>query len=245
MAQPTTRRDELLKLAASMFAERGLRATTVRDIADGAAKRRSSIKHSGDDTVGTIAISGDESAESSRRRAARHDMHARLRRRIGDTHREGVADGITVKLQRVGGITRAALIRDVALRLDMSERQLERRCRPCFGLSPKGVLRRSRFLDMAAAIAVIGMHFVIFIGSTHGIPIGIKRLWNGDWTGARAALKVDLNDTWTWNGTDWERVRTGRTPITAIDHGFSRALGWARSRPLPCRVAACRANPLR
>ena len=31
--------------------------------------------------------------------------------------REGVADGITIKLQRVGGITRAALIRDVAAEL--------------------------------------------------------------------------------------------------------------------------------
>jgi L-alanine-DL-glutamate epimerase-like enolase superfamily enzyme len=32
-------------------------------------------------------------------------------------HRDGVADGITVKLQRVGGITRAVLIRDVAVEL--------------------------------------------------------------------------------------------------------------------------------
>ena len=32
-AGPGTRRDELLELAARMFAERGLRATTVRDIA--------------------------------------------------------------------------------------------------------------------------------------------------------------------------------------------------------------------
>ena len=32
-------------------------------------------------------------------------------------HRDGVADGITVKLQRVGGITRAVLIRDVAAEL--------------------------------------------------------------------------------------------------------------------------------
>ena len=32
-------------------------------------------------------------------------------------HRDGVADGITVKLQRVGGITRAMLIRDVAVEL--------------------------------------------------------------------------------------------------------------------------------
>lgn len=33
--------------------------------------------------------------------------------------REGVADGVTVKLQRVGGITRAALIRDVAVELGL------------------------------------------------------------------------------------------------------------------------------
>jgi L-alanine-DL-glutamate epimerase-like enolase superfamily enzyme len=32
-------------------------------------------------------------------------------------HREGVADGVTIKLQRVGGITRAMLIRDVAVEL--------------------------------------------------------------------------------------------------------------------------------
>ena len=34
-------------------------------------------------------------------------------------HRERVADGITVKLQRVGGITRAMLIRDVAVELGL------------------------------------------------------------------------------------------------------------------------------
>lgn len=45
-----------------------------------------------------------------------------------------------------------ALVRDVASELAMSERQLERRCRPTFGMSPKAVLRRSRFLDMATAM---------------------------------------------------------------------------------------------
>ncbi len=45
-----------------------------------------------------------------------------------------------------------AMIRDVAARLDISDRQLERRCLPAFGISPKAVLRRSRFLDMAAAL---------------------------------------------------------------------------------------------
>lgn len=34
-------------------------------------------------------------------------------------HRDGVADGVTIKLQRVGGITRAALLRDVAVELGL------------------------------------------------------------------------------------------------------------------------------
>lgn len=40
-----TRRDELLALAATMFAERGLRATTVRDIADSAGILSGSLYH--------------------------------------------------------------------------------------------------------------------------------------------------------------------------------------------------------
>jgi AcrR family transcriptional regulator len=42
---PATRRDELLGLAATMFAERGLRATTVRDIADSAGILSGSLYH--------------------------------------------------------------------------------------------------------------------------------------------------------------------------------------------------------
>ncbi|MCX6483158.1 MAG: TetR family transcriptional regulator KstR2 [Mycobacterium sp.] len=42
---PATRRDELLELAAAMFAERGLRATTVRDIADSAGILSGSLYH--------------------------------------------------------------------------------------------------------------------------------------------------------------------------------------------------------
>src|SRR3954467_10079103 len=46
MSSPTpTRRDELLQLAATMFAERGLRATTVRDIADSAGILSGSLYH--------------------------------------------------------------------------------------------------------------------------------------------------------------------------------------------------------
>jgi AcrR family transcriptional regulator len=43
--QPVSRRDELLVLAATMFAERGLRATTVRDIADSAGILSGSLYH--------------------------------------------------------------------------------------------------------------------------------------------------------------------------------------------------------
>src|SRR3984893_580556 len=42
---PASRRDELLELAAAMFAERGLRATTVRDIADSARILSGSLYH--------------------------------------------------------------------------------------------------------------------------------------------------------------------------------------------------------
>ena len=41
----SSRRDELLELAATMFAERGLRATTVRDIADSAGILSGSLYH--------------------------------------------------------------------------------------------------------------------------------------------------------------------------------------------------------
>lgn len=43
-------------------------------------------------------------------------------------------------------------IDDAAAQLGLSIRQLERRCLASFGLSPKAVLRRSRFLDMAMAM---------------------------------------------------------------------------------------------
>ncbi len=45
MSTPATRREELLGLAATMFAERGLRATTVRDIADAAGILSGSLYH--------------------------------------------------------------------------------------------------------------------------------------------------------------------------------------------------------
>ncbi|MCB9438962.1 MAG: TetR/AcrR family transcriptional regulator [Mycolicibacterium sp.] len=43
--EPPSRRDELLELSAQMFAERGLKATTVRDIADAAGILSGSLYH--------------------------------------------------------------------------------------------------------------------------------------------------------------------------------------------------------
>jgi AraC-like DNA-binding protein len=43
-------------------------------------------------------------------------------------------------------------VADVAQQLGLSSRALERRCCATFGLTPKAVLRRSRFLDMATAV---------------------------------------------------------------------------------------------
>ena len=45
LSPPNSRRDEFLELAATMFAERGLRATTVRDIADSAGILSGSLYH--------------------------------------------------------------------------------------------------------------------------------------------------------------------------------------------------------
>ncbi len=43
-------------------------------------------------------------------------------------------------------------VADAAERVGLSGSALERRCRATFGLTPKVILRRSRFLDMAAAV---------------------------------------------------------------------------------------------
>lgn len=53
------------------------------------------------------------------------------------------------KIARIDSIIR---IDDAAAQIGLSVRQLERRCLATFGLSPKAVLRRSRFLDMATAM---------------------------------------------------------------------------------------------
>jgi AraC-like DNA-binding protein len=61
-------------------------------------------------------------------------------------------DPLMADFEKIAGADSVARIHDVAHDMDLSVRQMERRCRDTFGLSPKAVLRRSRFLDMAAAM---------------------------------------------------------------------------------------------
>jgi AraC-like DNA-binding protein len=78
-----------------------------------------------------------------------------------------MADTVTAQLQRIGRFkpdAQMALfetiarhdsimrIDDAAAQIGLSVRQMERRCRDSFGLSPKAILRRSRFLDTATAM---------------------------------------------------------------------------------------------
>jgi AraC-like DNA-binding protein len=62
---------------------------------------------------------------------------------------------IDAEMARIEVIARTdstARIETVAKELGMSTRQMERRCLASFGLTPKAIMRRSRFLDMAAAL---------------------------------------------------------------------------------------------
>jgi len=67
----------------------------------------------------------------------------------------GLSGAANCAMARFEGIARAdstARIGDVAATLGVSVRHLERLSYDCFGHSPKAVLRRSRFLDMAQAL---------------------------------------------------------------------------------------------
>ncbi len=77
-------------------------------------------------------------------------MENALRERIALVH----APEIDIQMARFEAIARTdstIRVEDAAKEIGLSMRQLERRCLATFGLSPKAVLRRSRFLDSAAA----------------------------------------------------------------------------------------------
>ncbi len=67
-AQLPNRRDELLGIAATLFAERGFRNTTVRDIADAAGILSGSLYHHFDSKEAMV----DELLDTFQQRAVRH-----------------------------------------------------------------------------------------------------------------------------------------------------------------------------
>ena len=102
----------------------------------------------GDDArrlLDTVAPLGDDAAIVAA-------VEAVVRRRIG-------AHPIDRGLERLEHIARhdsTTRVEAVASELDITTRQLERRCLDGFGHTPKMVLRRSRFLDMAAVMRGFG-----------------------------------------------------------------------------------------
>lgn len=54
-----------------------------------------------------------------------------------------------LRFEEISRMDSTRQVQDIATELGLSQRQLERLCKMCFGHSPKAILRRSRFLDMA------------------------------------------------------------------------------------------------
>jgi AraC-like DNA-binding protein len=74
-----------------------------------------------------------------------------IRQRLATRERTRIDEQIAL-FEQIARTHSAARVDEVAARLGLSSRQFERRCYGSFGLSPKTILRRSRFLDIAAAM---------------------------------------------------------------------------------------------
>ena len=78
-------------------------------------------------------------------------MEAAIANRLADINRPEI-DEAMARFERIARIDSTKRIEDAAHEIGLSVRQLERRCTYSFGLTPKAILRRSRFLDMATAM---------------------------------------------------------------------------------------------
>jgi AraC-like DNA-binding protein len=101
---------------------------------------------------------GDEAATMlAAVRAAENDeakvdaMEASIIRQIHRVGRPRVDDEMA-RFESIARTDSTRRVEDIAREFGMSVRQMERRTLATFGLTPKSVLRRSRFLDMAAAL---------------------------------------------------------------------------------------------
>lgn len=78
-------------------------------------------------------------------------MEAVIERQLGHVGRNRV-DPVVASFESIARSDSTIKVEAAAKLLGLSPRQLERRCLASFGLSPKAVLQRCRFLDMAAAM---------------------------------------------------------------------------------------------
>lgn len=78
-------------------------------------------------------------------------LEAALRARLDRIGRRKPDDKLA-RLEVIARTDPTRRIEDIADELDLSMRQFARRCQTGFGLTPKAILRRSRFLDMATAM---------------------------------------------------------------------------------------------
>jgi AraC-like DNA-binding protein len=78
-------------------------------------------------------------------------MESALREQIALLHRPD-ADAQMARFEVIARTDSTMRVEDAAMDVGLSTRQLERRCLATFGLTPKAILRRSRFLDSATAL---------------------------------------------------------------------------------------------
>lgn len=105
-----------------------------------------------EDVWGDLADSMCAKVEDARDDAAKvAAMSAALERRLDQVGTRHV-DPQMAMFEVIARTDSAMRVEDAADRVGLSVRQLERRCLGTFGLSPKAILRRSRYLDMATAM---------------------------------------------------------------------------------------------
>ncbi len=90
-----------------------------------------------------VAAANDDAAQLAA-------MESALRERIALVHAP-VVDMQMARFEAIARTDSTIRVEDAAQSVGLSMRQLERRCLATFGLTPKAILRRSRFLDSATA----------------------------------------------------------------------------------------------
>jgi AraC-like DNA-binding protein len=93
--------------------------------------------------VGVASASDDDSQLRA--------MEEVIRKRIAALHKPA-SDAQMARFEVIARTDSTMLVEDAAAAVGLSVRQFERRCLASFGLTPKGVLQRSRFLDSATAL---------------------------------------------------------------------------------------------